>query len=445
MSVHFILPKQVSTALTVLTKGGFSAFLIGGCVRDFLLGFAPKDFDITTNAKPKEILSLFSDYKTIETGLQHGTVTVLIEHLPIEITTYRIDGVSKDHRHPDCVQFSSSLQEDLARRDFTINAIAYSPEEGIIDLYDGQKDLQNGIIRCIGNAQTRFSEDALRILRALRFASVLGFSIEIKTSNALFSQKSLLNEISMERIAAEFLKLLCGKNIQEILFSYVEILGVILPEILPMKGFLQHNPHHKYDVWTHTAIAVDACAPLPHLRLAALLHDIGKPFCYSTDANGIGHFYGHAKRSTELACSILTRLRLDNQLKSRVLSLIKYHDTPIPLEEKYIKRWLLRLGAEQFFDLLALQRADNLAQSEAYFYRQKTFEEISSCAKQLLQKNACFSLKNLHLSGHDLLSLGIAQGPEIGKLLLLALNAVIDEEVPNEKQALLAFVEKSRS
>ncbi|MBQ8063719.1 MAG: tRNA nucleotidyltransferase, partial [Clostridia bacterium] len=282
------LPGPVETALSLLEAGGFEAYVVGGCTRDSLLGTVPEDWDITTSALPEQTLEVFRDYRTIETGLQHGTVTVRIDKTNLEITTYRVDGKYEDSRHPDAVTFTRSLSEDLARRDFTMNAIAYSPTRGWKDLYGGAEDIEDRLIRCVGDPETRFTEDALRVLRALRFSSVLGFEIEGKTADAIHALKDRINFVAYERIAVELLKLLCGKNVYRVLQDYRDVFAVILPEMEPCFDFEQHNPWHIYDVYTHIAKSVEAVRPEPELRLAMLLHDIGKPETFFLDEKGIG-------------------------------------------------------------------------------------------------------------------------------------------------------------
>ncbi len=432
-----ILPEEVKKALSMLEDAGFEAYLVGGCVRDFLLGKMPRDFDITTNALPEETEEVFGGFQVIETGIKHGTVTVLINNMPLEMTTYRADGSYSDGRHPDEVHFTRRLEEDLARRDFTINAIAYNPKRGIVDRFGGRQDLSQKQIRTVGEAKKRFTEDALRIVRALRFSSELGFSMEEQTAAAAQTLRERLSKVSAERIYTELTKLLCGENVRNVLISYPEIPGVWLPELLPMVGFHQHNFHHIYTVWEHTAAVVEAIQPVPHLRWAALLHDCGKPGTFSMGADGVGHFYGHHKRSTALAEIILDRLKTDRDTRTRIITLIRYHDTPLEQEPKSVKRMLNKLGAELFFDLIKLQRADNMGQAPQFRDRQQKLDGIEAMALEILNSADCFSLKNLAVSGEDLIALGIPAGPTMGKILKLLLEAVIDGQLANEKPPLL--------
>lgn len=438
-----ILPEEVGNALEILEVAGFEACLVGGCVRDFLLGTAPRDFDIATDALPEETKKAFSGFRVIETGLKHGTVTVLINGMPLEITTYRADGIYSDGRHPDQVHFTRRLEEDLARRDFTVNAMAYSRKKGLVDIFGGRQDLKEKRIQTVGEAERRFSEDALRIIRALRFSSVLGFEIADKTAAAAHSLKERLAIVSAERIYTELTKLLCGKNVRRVLMAYPEILGVWLPEILPMVGFCQHNFHHIYTVWEHTAAVTEAIPPVPYLRWAALLHDCGKPGTFSMGTDGVGHFYGHHKRSTAMAEIILDRLKTDKDTGARIITLIRYHDTPLERDLKSVKRMLNKLGAELFFDLVKLQRADNMGQAPQFRNRQQKLDEVEALAREILQTKDCFSLKDLAISGRDLIELGLSPGPELGKMLNQLLETVIEGTLPNEKELLLEEARKS--
>lgn len=431
------LPEQVKKALDVLEKSGYEAYIIGGCVRDAIMGTCPVDYDITTSALPAETESAFFGEKLIETGIAHGTVTVAFQGIPIEITTYRIDSEYSDNRHPDSVRFTKSLYEDAARRDFTMNAIAYNERDGIVDNFGGRDDIKCRIIRCVGDPDKRFKEDALRIMRALRFSSTLGFEIEEDTKQAIFINKELLLNVSRERIASELTKLLCGKNVREVLIGYVDVLAVVIPELLPMKGFDQQNPHHIFDILEHTAEAVENVPSEPSLRLAAMFHDIGKPECFSVDERGIGHFYGHSKVSERIADQSMKDLRFDNATRNLVKCLVSRHDMQIDLNEKAVKRAMCKLTPETFFKLIALKRADNLAQNPVYRDRQLYYDKLESIAEDVLASNECFSLKNLSVKGGDLIAIGMKPGHEIGEMLQYLLEAVINEKVKNEKSELL--------
>lgn len=434
-----ILPPQVNTAISMLYAAGYEAFLVGGAVRDYVRDNSPaKDWDITTNALPAQVESVFSGYHLIETGLKHGTVTVVIDHEPIEITTYRIDGDYSDHRHPDSVHFTRSLKEDLERRDFTMNALAYSPQKGIVDLVGGRKDIEDGIVRCVGDPNHRFQEDGLRMLRALRFASVYGMAIEAETASAIHRNKELLKGIAAERIQVELTKMLCGKGVTKVLEEFSDIIAIPIPEILPMFHFEQRNPHHDKDVWDHTIAVIESITPEPVLRWAALLHDIGKPSCFSLAEEGIGHFFGHSDQSTSMAESILSRLRFDNASKEQIVRLVRYHDMPITADRKPIKRLLSKHGEDATRQLIELHKADTLGQSAICRHRIAIFEEVSQMINEILQEESCFTLKDLAANGHDMMTLGF-QGPTIGRVLQECLDAVLDEQIPNEHEALMAF------
>lgn len=430
------LSPGAAKALALLQAAGYEAWIVGGCVRDALLGLPPKDYDLTTSALPEETQRVFAAYPRIETGLRHGTVTVLLEGEPLEITTYRVDGAYSDARHPDGVTFTRSLRQDAARRDFTINAMAYAPGWGLQDFFGGQADLARGILRAVGAAEKRFREDALRILRALRFASVLDFTLEGETARAARACAPLLAAVSAERVSGELGKLLCGKAAGRVLRDYPDVLGVVLPEILPMVGLDHRNPHHCYDVWTHTTVAVDHVPPELPLRLAMLLHDIGKPDTFSLGEDGQGHFYGHPRRSVELAEGILTRLRFPRRTRERVLTLVRYHDAVLEESPQRVRRWLNKLGPEVFFDLLAIQGGDAAAQAPAYCTRLDHLRRLETLARQVLDQAPCLTVRDLAVGGEDLLALGY-RGPAIGRALRALLDQVLSETVSNEKNALL--------
>lgn len=436
------LPAGVSRALSMLEDAGYEAFIVGGCVRDALRGITPKDYDITTSALPEETKSVFRDYRVIETGIQHGTVTVMMDGMPLEITTYRTEGTYSDNRHPDSVSFTTSLREDVARRDFTMNAIAYSPVRGLIDYFGGAEDIRDGIIRCVGDPGTRFREDALRMMRGIRFASALGFAIEENTAAAIRENKERISAVSAERIRVELTKLLCGANVKNVLMDWWDVLGVVIPEILPMHGFDQRTPYHIYDVWEHTAVAVSETPPVTHLRLSALLHDIGKPPSFFTDEKGVGHFYGHPAVSEKMAEEILARLKYDNVTRRRVVTLVREHDRIIEPTETAVKRALFRLTPEVFFNLLIIKRADNLAQSPNYRDRLATYDRIESMAQDILERNECVSVATLAVNGGDLIAIGMKPGKEIGEMLSLLLEQVIRGDLANDRDELLTYVKK---
>ena len=428
------ISQGAKIALELLHKAGYEAYLVGGCVRDLIMKIPAHDYDITTSATPEEMKKAFIGYTTIETGIKHGTITFLYNKEPIEITTYRIEGEYKDNRHPETVEFTTKLENDLSRRDFTMNALVYNENEGIIDLFGGQKDIASKTIRAIGVAENRFKEDALRILRAMRFSSQLGFEIEEETKKAMVKCAPLLHNISAERISQELNKLLIGKNVKNVILDCYEILGEILPEIKKMHGFDQHNKYHIYNVLEHTAISVESIDPVAHLRLAMLLHDTGKVYTFTRDENGTGHFYGHNKVSSEIARDFLNKYKYDNFTKERVVQLVKIHDTPIEMDRIFIKKRLNRLGKDAFFDLLKVKRADNLAQNPKYFWLDK-LNEMENIAREIVEENE-FTLSSLKIDGNDLITLGI-KGKKIGEVLNLLLNEVIEEEIPNQREALL--------
>ena len=440
------VPRQAIAALERLNDAGFEAWLVGGCVRDALLGRTPGDWDIATAALPEQTEAVFAGERIVETGLKHGTVTVLLDGLPLEITSFRTESGYADHRHPDAVAFTASLTEDLARRDFTINAMARSRTGELCDPFGGREDLRAGRIRCVGEPEARFGEDALRILRALRFSSQLGFPLEPATAAAATALRNTLELVSRERIAAELTRLLLGPDVRRVLTQYWPILAVPLPELAPMAGFDQHSRYHCYDVLEHCAAAAEAVPPDRVLRWAALLHDAGKPACFSLDGQGCGHFYGHAGPSAELARNALTRLRFDKDTIRRVAALVELHDYPIdPPEgkpEKAVRKLIGRLGEADFFRLLELKRADALAHHPSYRGRTAACDRIEALARELLAQKAVFSLKELAVNGEDLLALGIPAGPGIGKTLNALLERVLSGELPNEREALLREVRR---
>ena len=432
------LPQNVKTVIEILEKNGYEAYIVGGCVRDELLGRTPKDYDITTSAIPEQVKKVFRDYRVIDTGIRHGTVTVIVNGESFEITTYRKDGAYSDRRRPDSVIFSSSLTDDLSRRDFTINAMAYNPRGGLADPYDGQSDLFRRKISCVGNPEKRFGEDALRIMRALRFSSELGFKLEDGTAEAVHYMKDLLKEISAERISNELSLLLCGKEPFEVLTEFSDVIAVIVPEIAPCIDFDQHNRYHLYDVWTHSAAAVARSVPDPDVRLALMLHDIGKPSCLKKDDEGNGHFYGHEKLSADIAENVLHRLRFPSDKIERAAKLIRYHYiTPVD-DEKVVRRLLSTLGNEDFFLLTEVMKGDNRAKQSFCYERVRVIEAMQAKAQKIIGENQCIKISDLAVDGNDMLELGYS-GKAVGDILKSVLEAVIDEKLPNEREALLGF------
>lgn len=433
------MPENVREILNRLEGAGYEAWCVGGAVRDALLGLEPGDWDVTTSAPPEAVLALFAP-NALPTGLQHGTVTVGGGR-GVEVTTFRRDGEYLDNRHPDHVEFTRSLTEDLSRRDFTVNAIAVDLRGELADPFRGREDLEWRVLRAVGQPEKRFQEDALRILRGLRFSARLGFTIEPGTAAAIRRCAPLLENIAPERIQTELTGMLCGEHVLEVLLGYPEVLGVFLPEILPCVGFDQHSVYHCYDVWEHTARAVAAVKPLPVLRYAMLLHDIGKPETFSLDEEGRGHFYGHWRRSVPLAQAALERLRMDNRSRQTILTLVERHDCELSLSERSVRRNLARYGEETLRLLLEVKRADNLAQAEAYRDRQTLIRQWENLLELVLAEGACFSLRQLAVKGNDLTALGL-RGPAVGRALEELLELVIDEKLPNERGMLLEYVKE---
>jgi len=441
--IRISLPPSVKFAISRLEAAGFEAYAVGGCVRDSLLGRAPNDWDITTSARPEQTAACFSDMRTIETGIQHGTLTVLIDGEPFEITTYRRDGDYADNRHPTTVTFSSRIDDDLSRRDFTVNAMAYHPMRGLIDPFGGRTDLACSVIRCVGDPATRFHEDGLRILRAIRFAAVLGFSIDPDTAEAIHACRGLLSNIAAERIRVELTKLICGMGAVTILREYRDVIAEFIPELVPCFDFAQNSRYHCYDVYEHTlhALAAEQTRD-PITRLAILLHDIGKPHCYTEDADG-GHFKGHGPIGVELSGRILSRLRFDNATAAAVSRLVDYHDRTFPAEPRAVKRLMQKLSDEDILRLMEVQRCDRVAHAEPYNLPPTALTEIPRIMQQLRAEGACLSLKTLAVNGQDLIALGIRPGPQIGAALNALLDAVVDGRLPNEREALLDEVKKT--
>ena len=437
------IPEHALTVVERLERYGYEAYVVGGCVRDSLLGRSPKDWDVCTNALPEEVLRVFKRFHVIKTGLQHGTVTVMVSHQPVEVTTFRIDGAYTDNRHPDSVNFVSRVEEDLARRDFTINAMAYNPTRGLVDAFGGQEDLRAGIIRCVGEPDARFNEDGLRILRALRFAARYDFGIETETAFSIHRNRHLLENVSVERIFVELKGILAGEGVLGMMQAFPDVFAVIIPELAPTIGFAQRNPHHCYDVWTHIAHSVQAAPADEVLRLALLLHDIAKPACFLTDERGEGHFYGHPPRSAEMAEEITRRLRFDKRSAQRIVLLVEWHDRPIEPTHKAVRRVLNAMGEEALRQLLQVKSADNLAQHEKYRRRLADIDAVEAVMEELLAQESCFSLKQLAVNGRDLMELGFS-GSEIGAALDALLQQVMDGELPNEKEALLAWLKEKK-
>ena len=437
MAMKILLPEKVNTIIKTIQAAGFEAYAVGGCVRDSILGRVPDDWDITTSAKPQEIKSLFK--RTIDTGIEHGTVTVMLGKEGFEVTTYRIDGEYEDSRHPKEVTFTSNLREDLKRRDFTINAMAYNDEVGLVDIFEGIPDIERKIIRCVGDAKERFTEDALRMMRAVRFSAQLGYSIDEGTKEAIKELAPTLQRISAERIQVELVKLVTSGNPDYLKTAYeTGITAVVLPEFDLCMKTEQNNPHHMYNVGEHTLWAMKHIKADKVLRLTMLFHDMGKPEAITTDEKGVHHFHGHNESSSQIAKNILRRLRFDNDTIHKVERLVYYHDYRPALTDKSVRRFVAKIGKELFPLYLLVQKADTLAQSEykreEKLSKIKTIEEIF---RGIMEREECLCLKDLAVTGKDLIDCGIKPGKEIGEILNRFLEMVIENPKLNEKEILL--------
>ena len=440
------LPKYVKYIIETLEQNGYEAYAVGGCVRDSILGREPNDWDITTSADPYEVKKLFSH--TIDTGLQHGTVTIMLEHVGYEVTTYRIDGDYEDSRHPKEVTFTKSLEEDLKRRDFTVNAMAYNDRDGLIDLFHGMDDIQKKVIRCVGNAEERFTEDALRIMRAVRFSAQFGYEIELETKKAIVKLAPNLKNISAERIREELIKLLVSDHPDYIRIAYeTGITAQILPELDVCMETKQNTPHHKYTVGEHIIHSLTYVPGDKVLRLAMLMHDIGKPYCITTDETGRDHFKGHAEKSAEMAAVIMHRLKFDNDALNRVKRLAKYHDWAIslspPIKKATVRSMISRIGEDLFPDLFTIGDADLLAQSD-YFKAEKEEKQqlLKEMYREIMEQGDCLSIKNLAVSGNDLIEHGMKPGKELGQVLQKMLEDVLKHPSSNNKEYLLNHLNK---
>lgn len=435
------LPETIKFVLGKLEKNGFSAYAVGGAVRDYILGNPATDWDVTTSALPDETEKVFSGFKVVKTGIKHGTVTVIVNGCPVEITTFRKESGYTDNRHPDNVEFVSDLAEDLKRRDFTVNSLAYNEKEGLIDLYGGLSDLKNEIIRTVGDPRERFSEDALRILRAVRFSSKLGFTIEEKTYAAAKELKENLKNVSAERIFSEFTKTLCGKNVKNALLFYHEIITEIIPEMKPCVGFEQHSKWHLYDVYEHIVRSVEYIRPTAELRLTMFFHDIGKPDCFFT-RDGEGHFYGHPEVSAEKTDKILRRLKAPTAFREEVVFLVKNHDVRLSDSEIKNRKKLNEIGKERFFLLLDVKKADNAAQGTALAEKEgKEIDKIRAIAEKIIENGEVYDIKQLKISGEDLIKTGFS-GKEIGEEMEKLLNACMENNLGNDEESLKAAAEK---
>ena len=440
------IPQQVNRAIDILEKNGHSAYVVGGAVRDAIMKKPAHDWDITTSALPEETMDAFEGFRIIETGLKHGTVTVIVDGTDLEITTYRIEHGYSDNRHPDKVDFTDRVEDDLSRRDFTVNAIAYSPVRGFADPFGGRDDIEKNVIRCVGEADKRFGEDALRILRALRFSSVLGFEIDPDTAESIHRNYPLLKNISVERIFVEMSKLLCGKDAGRILREFEDVVFFILPELAPMKNCVQNHERHIFDVWGHTVKAVESVPPIAELRFAMLFHDSGKPHCKTTDEKGIDHFYSHGKISRKIADKTFIRLKTSLKFRNHVCDLIEHHDfLPDKISKKTYKKYIAKLGIETIKELFDIRKADVSAQNPKYFEECMHRNEIGLKILDEIEKaDTCFTVSDLSIGGKDLEQIGINPSPEMGRILEALLDEVMDEKINNTPEALIKRAEELR-
>ena len=432
------IPKDVRDCIDALENAGFAVYLVGGCVRDSYLGLEPHDFDLCTAALPEQTETVFADRRLVLAGKNHGTVGVVTDSGVVEITTFRTEGGYTDNRHPQWVKFVPNIEDDLARRDFTVNAMAYSPTRGFADPFGGRADLDAKILRAVGEPGARFEEDSLRILRGVRFAVRYGLMPETRTLDAMFRLAPLMDNLARERVFEELCKILLLVNADDLL-RFQPVLTQVTPELAPTVGFDQHSRHHIYDIYEHTAHVVAAVPPILSLRWAALLHDVGKPATFSIDEAGEGHFYGHAEESAAIADAVLRRLKAPTQLWEDVVLLIRQHMAIMEPDKRILRRRLSRLGSEKLELLLALQEADTIGTGTRKPCEIEIFSKIRAVLEEIEAENACLSLKDLAINGHDLMALGIT-GREIGKTLNSLLEQVIDEKIPNEKDALLKAI-----
>lgn len=442
-NIRIPIPKQAEKAINIIESNGFEAYAVGGCVRDSIMGKKPADWDICTNCKPQNLKNIFCEYKTVETGIKHGTVTVVIDGTPIEITTFRHDLNYSDHRHPVEIEYVSSINDDLSRRDFTINAMAYNKKIGLIDNFGGLDDIKNKIIRCVGNPKLRFEEDALRILRAVRLSSTLGFSLEEKTKSDLFEKIKLIEFISKERIRDEILKLLTGDNVLNVLLEYKELFFSIIPELRVCDLTSQNTPHHCYNVYEHIVHSVANINPDPYLRMTMLLHDIGKPEAITTDEYGISHFKTHPYIGSKIAEKILRRLKFSNSDTKYICNLIAEHDNRFPPQEKTVKKFLSQYGEYFFEDYIKIRLADIFAQSK-YMRDEKLniIINVKIIGENIINSNPPLKIKDLDINGNDLLKIGLT-GKQIGEMLYKILESVLDNKLQNIKSELIKFAENN--
>lgn len=431
------IPEYVGSVLWALERAGHEAWCVGGCVRDLHLGRTPEDWDVTSSATPEEVMAVFGGC-ALPTGIKHGTVTVQAGRGRVEVTTFRKDGVYLDHRRPETVTFTSSLEEDLRRRDFTINAMAMDLRGALRDPFGGMRDLKSGVLRCVGDPDSRFQEDALRLLRGMRFAAGMGLFVEEATEASIHRNRELLREIAAERIWSELAKLLRGLQAARVLREYPDVAGVFWPEILQMVGFDQKNPHHCYDVWEHTLHALEAVPGDTCCAAPCCCTMLESPCAFILMKPARGHFRGHPACGAALAEKMLRRLKADNATRESVVRLVEWHDRDIPRTDRGLRQALRVLGEQELRRLLAVKRADNLAQAPEYQMMQKEIDRAEVILDKLLEDGACFTLRQLAVRGEDLLEMGF-RGPAVGKTLEMLLDAVVNEDLPNERRALLEY------
>ena len=429
------LPESALYCIRALEKAGYEAYAVGGCVRDSLLGLTPHDYDLCTNATPSQTAALFDGFTLVRSGEKHGTIGVVIDGQVLEITTFRTEGGYQDGRHPDWVRFVTTVEEDLSRRDFTVNAMAYNPRRGYVDPFGGQRDLEEQILRTVGNARERFTEDALRILRGVRFAVRFGLTPEETTKSAMNTLAPLMDNLARERVFDELCKLLPLVKAED-LIAYAPVITQAIPALAPCVGFAQHTEHHIYDVYTHTAHVVENAPPDLAVRWAALLHDCGKPAAFTLDENGSGHFYGHAAISAQMAEDLLLRVKAPNALREQVVLLIQQHMVLPEADKKRLRRRMGKFGVDMMAQLTALQQADWVG--TGVHHDLSVFAEIAELTEEILAEDACLRISDLQVNGKDLQALGFAPGPQLGQCLAYLLEQVQDELLPNEKQALLS-------
>lgn len=439
-----ILDENSKNLINLFVNNGYTAYAVGGCVRDAIMDVEAKDIDITTSATPEQIISVLSQnyIRYIETGIKHGTVTAIVNHIPYEITTYRVDGEYNDNRHPNDVEFVTDVTLDLSRRDFTMNAIAYNDYDGFVDPFNGEGDIAKRVIRAVGDPNVRFNEDALRIMRAIRFSSVLGFDIEDGTKEAIHNNKELLNNIAAERVYTELIKLLLGDNVENVLLEYKDVIAVIMPEIVPTFTCEQNTKWHLYDVYTHCVKSVGVSPKIDYIRFAMLMHDIGKPGAKITDDNGTDHFYGHAKISKNISQEILKRLKVSTDFFNKTITLIDIHDEKIRKEPYIIKQWLNRLGEELIFDFVDVKIAD--MKTHNMEYTAQTLDrlvELKSEIKKVIDSNEPYKISQLAINGNDLVSLGY-KGKDVSIQLTKLLDTVMQNPSLNNKENLISISKK---